>query len=77
MTSSSAPLNFAGSVDTILTSMLVGGGEPSLINGASSLSSSVIPRSEIAETKPPYVLLRPLHLEALVLASAAGSSVVI
>jgi hypothetical protein len=41
------PLNSVGSMNTMLMSMPVGGGDPSLINGASSLSSSFMSSSEV------------------------------
>jgi hypothetical protein len=46
VTSSSAPLNSAGIVNTMLMSMPVGGGDPSLINGDSSSSSRSMSSSE-------------------------------
>jgi hypothetical protein len=41
------PLNSAGNVNTMLMSMPVGGGDPSLINGASSSSSRFMSSSEV------------------------------
>jgi hypothetical protein len=44
---SSAPLNSVDSVNTLLISMSIGGGDPSLINGDSSSSSRSMSSSEV------------------------------